>query len=131
MKVSLGDALDGLTKRIVGAAFAVHNGLGHGFVEAVYKKALLRELADCGLEAAAEVPFQVRYKGDPVGSYFADIVVEGQVIIELKACEALGDSHVRQVLNYLHVSGLPTALLFNFAEPRLAIRRVLPRSRHS
>lgn len=130
MKVSLGADLDGLTERIVGAAFAVHNTLGHGFAEMVYKKALLRELRDGGLTASTEVPFQIHYKGDAVGSYFADIVVEQRVIVELKVCEALGQPHLRQVVNYLRVSGLPAGLLFNFAGSSLAIRRVLPPSKH-
>lgn len=125
MRVSLGTALDSLTERIIGAAFAVHNILGHGFAETVYKKALFRELADAGLAAATEVPFQVDYKGDSVGSYYADIVVENVVIVELKACETLGQPHVNQVLNYLKVSNLPVGLLLNFGKPSLEIRRVL------
>ncbi|RJF83406.1 GxxExxY protein [Azospirillum cavernae] len=130
MKVSLGATLDGLTERVVGAALAVHGALGHGFAETVYKKAMLRELADSGLEAANEVPFQVHYRGHLVGTYFADIVVEGRVIVELKVCDALGQAHLRQVVNYLRVSGLPVGLLFNFAAPSLAIRRVLPPPKH-
>lgn len=130
MRVSLGAALDGLTERIVGAAFAVHGALGHGFAEAVYKKALLREFVDVGLAAAGEVPFQVHYKGDSVGSYFADIVVEERIVVELKVCETLGQPHLRQVVNYLQVSGLPAGLLFNFGGPSLAFRRVLPPAKH-
>lgn len=125
MKVSLGADLDRLTERVIGAALAVHAALGHGFAEQVYKKALLRELSDGGLAAATEVPFKVLYKGDAVGSYFADLVVERQVIVELKVCEALVQAHSRQVLNYLRVSGLPIGLLFNFAAPSLTVKRVL------
>lgn len=130
MRVSLGAALDGLTERIVGAAFAVHGALGHGFAEAVYKKALLREFVDVGLAAASEVPFQVHDKGDPVGSYFADIVVEDRIVVELKVCEILSQPHLRQVVNYLRVSGLPAGPLFNFGGPSLAFRRVLPPAKH-
>ncbi len=125
MKVSLGADLDRLTERVIGAAFAVHAALGHGFAEQVYKKALLRELSDVGLAAATEVPFKVLYKGDAVGSYFADLVVERRVIVELKVCEALIQAHSRQVLNYLRASGLPVGLLFNFAGPSLTVKRIL------
>ena len=125
MKVSLGADLDRLTERIIGAAFAVHGALGHGFAEQVYKKAMFRELSDTGLEAATEVPFRVLYKGNTVGSYFADLVVERRVIVELKVCEALIQAHSRQVLNYLRASGLPVGLLFNFAGPSLTVKRVL------
>ncbi|ANC92529.1 GxxExxY protein [Azospirillum humicireducens] len=125
MKVSLGADLDRLTERVIGAAFAVHAVLGHGFAEQVYKKALFRELSDAGLTVATEVPFKVLYKGDPVGSYFADLVVEKRLIVELKVCEALIQAHSRQVLNYLRASGLPVGLLFNFAGPSLTVKRVL------
>ncbi|MBP2230240.1 GxxExxY protein [Azospirillum agricola] len=130
MKVSLGTDLDGLTERVIGAAFAVHGALGHGFAEAVCTKALLRELADDGLQASTEVPFKVHYKDEPVGCYFADLVVEQRVIVELKTCEALIQAHSRQVLNYLRASGLPVGLLRNFASPSLTVRRVLPPARH-
>ncbi|MBP2300461.1 GxxExxY protein [Azospirillum picis] len=125
MRVSLGADLDRLTERVIGAAFAVHTALGHGFAEQVYKKALLRELSDAGLAAATEVPFRVLYKGDAVGSYFADLVVERRVIVELKSCETLIQAHSRRALNCLRVSGPPAGLLFNFAGPGLTVKRVL------
>ncbi len=126
MKASLGPALDGLTERVIGAAFAVHRTLGHGFAESVYKKAMLRECQEIGLNAASEVPFQVLYRGEKVGTYFSDIVVDNQVVVELKVCESIGQPQIRQVVNYLRVSQLPIGLLFNFAEPSLTVRRVLP-----
>lgn len=126
MRVTLDHDLEALTERIIGAAFEVFNTLGHGFVEAVYKKAFLCELRDRGLDAEQEVPFQIGYKGLNVGTYFADIVVARRVIIELKVAEALAQPHKRQVINYLRASGLPVGLLFNFGTPSLTFSRVLP-----
>lgn len=126
MRVSLDSETDALTERIIGAGFEVFNALGHGFVEAVYKKALFCELRERGLDAEQEVPFQIGYKGNNVGTYFADIVVGRRVIVELKVAETLGQPHTRQVINYLRASGMPVGLLFNFGGPSLTFRRVLP-----
>lgn len=126
MRVALDGETDALTERIIGAGFEVFNALGHGFVEAVYKKALLCELRERGIDAEAEVPFQIGYKGNNVGTYFADIVAGRRVIVELKVAEALGQPHTRQVINYLRASGMPVGLLFNFGGPSLTFRRVLP-----
>lgn len=125
MRVAIDPRLEGLTERILGAAFAVSNTLGHGFLEAVYRKALLRQLAIDGLNAVQEAPFRILYCGEDVGQYIADIVVEGAVIVELKAVEALTSAHRAQVLNYVKASGMPVGLLLNFGTPRLEIKRVL------
>ena len=116
---------DDVTNRIIGAAFEVSNILGAGFLEVVYRKALAKELKLRGLDARQEVPFRVVYKGDEVGTYFADLIVENQVVVELKALEVLSPSHVGQVLNYLRASGLKVGLLFNFGRPKVEFRRVL------
>ncbi|GAA4248543.1 GxxExxY protein [Azospirillum formosense] len=126
MRVTLDRDLDALTERIIGAAFEVFNTLGQGFVEAVYKKALLCELRERGLDAEHEVPFQIGYKGSNVGTYFADIVVARRVIVELKVADALAQPHKRQVINCLPASGLPVGLLFNFGGSSLTFSRVLP-----
>jgi GxxExxY protein len=118
--------LEALTERIIGAAFQVSNTLGHGFLESVYRKALVCELKAEGLDAKQEVPFQLSYRGEQIGAYVADLVVENSVIVELKAAEALSAAHRSQVINYLKASGLPLGLLFDFGVPRLEIRRVLP-----
>lgn len=125
MRVAIDPRLEGLTERILGAAFAVSNTLGHGFLEAVYRKALLRQLAIDGLNAVQEAPFRILFCGEDVGQYIADIVVEGAVIVELKAVEALTSAHRAQVLNYVKASGMPVGLLLNFGMPRLEIKRVL------
>ena len=101
---------DPLTERVLGAAFEVSNHLGHGFLEAVYQKALLREIGMAGLHAHKQVGFRVHYKGEMVGWYYADIVVERRVVIELKAVTKLTSTHVGQVLNYLKASNLRTGL---------------------
>lgn len=125
MKISLASDLEQLTQRIIGCAFEVSTALGHGFLESVYKKALIRELERNEIAVAEEVPFKVLYRGVDVGTYFADLVVEGLVIVELKAVEALTDAHKGQVLNYLRASGLRTGLLLNFGKPKVEVRRVL------
>jgi GxxExxY protein len=115
---------DPLTGAVLAAAFEFSRLLGHGFLEAVYQKALLRELALRGIQAEREVTFRIEYKGDAIGVYLADLVVEKTVIVELKAVDALGPSHIGQCLNYLRASGLRTALLINFGRPKLEYKRV-------
>ncbi len=124
-RASLEPALDGLTERVVGAALAVSNGLGHGFLEAVYRNAVFEELRLSGLAVQAEKAFSVHYRGKRVGVYVADLVVADRVIVELKAVAALSDAHTAQLLNYLRVSQLPVGLLMNFGTPRLQWRRVI------
>lgn len=119
-----GDDRDPLTGRILAAAFEVSNILGNGFLEVVYQKALLKELSLAGLFVEREVSYRINYKGDPVGTYIADLVVERSVVVELKAIEALASGHVGQCLNYLRASGLQTALLLNFGKPKLEFKRI-------
>lgn len=126
MKIDLDPRLEELTERIIGCAFAVSTALGHGFLEAVYQKAMVRELAHAGLKCQNEVPFKIHYRGEPIGTYLADLVVENTVILELKAVEALAPSHRGQLLNYLKASRLPVGLLLNFGTPRMEVKRVLP-----
>ena len=115
---------DPLTERVIGAAFEVSNHLGHGFLEPVYQKALMHELVEAGLDAENQVGFRVHYKGVMVGWYYADILVDRRVIIELKAVANLSSAHVGQVLNYLKASNLQIGLLLNFGRPRLEYRRL-------
>ena len=131
MRVALDGETETLTERIIGAGFEVSNTLGHGFLEAVYKKAFIHELQTRCLDVGQEVPFQIDYKGRSVGTYFADLVVESRIIVELKVVEELTQAHTRQVLNYLRASKIPIGLLFNFGAPRLAFRRVLLRQTES
>jgi GxxExxY protein len=112
-----------ITYRINGAVFEVKRELGAGFLEKVYRNALLVELKKSGLNAESEVPIKVQYKGTEVGEYYADIVVENQVIVELKAVESLQKIHEAQLLNYLKATGYKVGLLVNFALPKAEIRR--------
>jgi len=114
MRASLDGELDGLTERIIGAGFAVSNSLGHGFLEAVYRNALVEELRLSGVAVQAEKAFSVHYRDKRVGVYMADIVVADRVILELKAVAGLADAHTAQLLNYLRASQLPVGLLMNF-----------------
>jgi len=116
---------DGLTDRIIGAAFAVSNTLGSGFLEKVYENALAHELRKCGLRANQQKPVEVYYDDIKVGSYAADMVVEDEVIVELKAVTAFDSIHYAQLLNYLKATGLRTGLLLNFGTPKLGIKRVV------
>ena len=117
--------LDSLTERVVGAVFEVSNTLGAGFLEKVYQRALLAELRLRGMRAAGEVSYGVNYKGQVVGEYFADIVVEDVLVLELKCVERLGSEQMAQCLNYLRVSGLKLCLLVNFQRPKVELRRVV------
>ena len=125
MKIRLDESMEKLTERIIGSAFEVLNELGHGCPEAIYQKALSHELTQAGISVEQQVPFKVRYKGVWVGNYYADIVVDKRVIIELKTVEKLVPAHVGQVLNYLRAGNLHVGLLLNFAKPKLEYRRVL------
>jgi GxxExxY protein len=112
-----------LTFRIRSAVFQVNRELGSGFLEKVYENALLIELKNSGLKAEAQVPIKVTYKGHEIGEYFADIVVEDRVIIELKAVESLQKIHEAQLLNYLKATGYKIGLLVNFTYPKAQIKR--------
>ncbi len=105
---------DELTKKIIGCAYKVHNTLGTGFLEKVYENALMIELKNSGLDAKQQVGIPVSYKDIIVGDYYADIIVEDEIILELKAVENLAKIHEVQLVNYLHGTGLEIGLLINF-----------------
>ena len=112
-----------ITYQIRGAVFEVNRILGSGFLEKVYEKALVIELLVRGLRGEGQVPIKVFYKNEVVGEYFADIMVEGQVIIELKAVDQLQKIHEAQLLNYLKATGYKIGLLINFTHPKAEIKR--------
>jgi len=114
-----------LTEKILGAAFKVQNTLGAGFLEKVYENALSIELRKYGLAVENQKPFPVRYEGNVVGDYQADLVVAGKVIVECKAVTALDPVHEAQLLNYLKASGLHIGLLINFGRSKLQYRRLV------
>jgi len=112
-----------LTYLINGAIFEVMRELGAGFLEKIYEKALMVELRNRGLKAESQVPIKVKYKGIEVGEYFADILVEDQVILEIKAVDSLQKIHEAQILNYLKATGMKIGLLVNFKHPKAEIKR--------
>ena len=112
-----------LTRKILGACFEVSNELGCGFVESVYERALLIALADAGLRAQSQVPLNVFFRDKVVGEFYADVVVEDTVLIELKAVKALVPEFLAQVMNYLKATGIEVAFLVNFGQPKLEYRR--------
>ena len=107
------------------AVFEVNKTLGSGFLEKVYESALLIELKERGLKAEAQVPIQVKYKGRIVGDYLADVVVQDQVILELKSVDQLQSIHEAQLLNYLKATGYKVGLLINFTHPKAQIKRLI------
>ena len=113
-----------ITREVIGAFFDVYNELGHGFAEGVYQRALPIALASRGVGVEREVPLRVLFRGEPVGDYRADLVVEQRVIVEVKAVEKLVAAHDAQLLNYLRATGLQLGLLLNFG-PRATFRRLV------
>jgi len=107
---------------VLGSVFEVSNTMGAGFLEKVYQRALLHELRLQGIRAAAEVSFPVAYKGHVVGEYFADILVEDVLVVELKCAERLSNEHTAQCINYLRASGR-TLCLLDFSFPNRLRRR--------
>jgi GxxExxY protein len=116
--------LNPTTEKVIGCAYTFSNTLGAGFLEKVYENALAHELHKCGLKVQQQKPIQVYYDEVIVGEYFADLVVENTVLIELKAVKALDESHQAQCINYLKASGLRVCLLLNFGKSRLEIKRM-------
>ena len=117
--------LNDITYVINGAVFEVNDILGPGFLEKVYENALLVEFKRQGLKAKNQVPIKVTYKGEVVGDYTADLLVEDEVIVELKTAENLDRSHEAQLLNYLKATGLHVGLLVNFKHKKADIKRMV------
>ncbi|MCW3104966.1 MAG: hypothetical protein JWO09_3406 [Bacteroidetes bacterium] len=105
-----------ITDVILASYYNVYNTLGYGFLEKVYENALLLELTEAGLICEKQKPIEVFYKGIKVGSYFADIVVNNKVILELKAAESIAQEHEFQLLNYLRATEMEIGLLLNFGK---------------
>jgi GxxExxY protein len=117
--------LDGITRKIIGCAYTVGNGLGSGFLEKVYENALAHEVRKAGLAVEQQHDIDVWYDGVLVGKYLADLLVEGCVIVEVKTVDGLDDVHYAQCLNYLKATGLQVCLLINFAKPKVEVKRVV------
>ncbi len=117
--------LNALSEEIIGAAFEVSNVLGAGFLEKVYENALNVELNLRGLKTLPQAPLKVFYKNELVGDYIADILIENEIIIEVKAVKEIDTVHFAQCLNYLRITGLKLCLLLNFSKPRVEIKRIV------
>jgi GxxExxY protein len=113
-----------LSEKIIGVFYDVYNELGHGFLESTYAQALLVALEESGLRAAREVPVPVWFRGRKVGQYFADLIVEDLVLLELKAARTLESAHEAQLLHYLRATNVEVGLLLNFGL-RPQFRRLL------
>jgi GxxExxY protein len=104
-----------LTDKIIGVFYDVYNELGHGFLESTYAEALAMVLEESGVTAAREVPLPVWFRGRKIGQYHADVIVEGLVLLELKASRTLEPAHEAQLLHYLRATEVEVGLLLNFA----------------
>ncbi len=118
------DKMSQLTERVIQGAFAVSNTLGCGFLEKVYENALAHELRKAGPRAEQQHGITVYYDGVAVGEYAADLLVEGVLLLELKAVKEFDDIHMAQCLNYLRATNLRLCLLMNFAKPKVEVRRI-------
>lgn len=116
---------DALTHKIIGAAYEVHNTLGAGFLEKVYENALCLELKKHNLEIKQQFPIEVTYKENLVGEFYADILVENRVIVELKAVSKILPIHEVQLVNYLNATKIPIGLLINFGVS-VGVKRKFP-----
>ncbi len=119
-----------ITSRIIKAFFNVYNQLGYGFLENVYQRALLLEMPKWGLECSKNYPIKVYYDGLSIGNYFADIVVEKSVIIEIKAANAICMEHESQLVNYLKATGIEVGLLLNFGPVAQFKRKIFTKDFH-
>lgn len=118
-----------LTERIINCFYKVYNTLGYGFLEKVYENSLLIELRKAGLKAEAQKSIKVHYEGNLVGDYFADIIVEDLIILELKAAEVLVEENELQLINYLKATDKEVGLLFNFGKKPEIRRKIFTNDR--
>ena len=113
-----------INEKIIAAAYTVHNELGFGFLEKVYKNALMIELEKLSFKFKAEAPLKVFYEHSLVGEFFADIILEDKVVVEIKAVSKIDPAHEAQLVNYLKASGISVGLLINFGKSVEVKRRV-------
>lgn len=113
-----------LTEQVILMFYKVYNALGYGFLEKVYENAMFHELTLAGLQVKRQQPITVFYDGVEVGSYYADLIVEGLVIVELKAAESICEEHECQLINYLKATDMEVGLLLNFGKKPQVKRKV-------
>jgi GxxExxY protein len=114
-----------LSYKLIGLAMRVHSGLGHGFLEKVYERALMILLRRENIESAQQAPITVTFEGEAVGDYYADILVENKIILEIKSAEKIIDAHRAQALHYLKATGLRLAIILNFGKEKLEYERMV------
>ena len=114
-----------LSYKIVGIAMRVHSKLGYGFLEKVYENALMVLFRREGIEAKQQVPITVYFEEEVVGNYYADILVQDKVILEIKSVENIIDAHIAQTLHYLKATGLRLAIILNFSKEKLEYKRIV------
>ena len=116
---------DSITELVIGCAYKVANQLGYGFLEKIYENALRIELNQAGVDVEQQIPIKVEYSGEIVGDFIADLLVENELIVELKAIKNLEDIHLAQCLNYLKATDKKIGLLVNFGNNSVQVKRVL------
>ncbi len=114
-----------VTQKIIGCAYTVANTLGSGFLEKVYENALAHEVSKSEMEVKQQFGVNVYYDGIIAGEYVADLLVENEVLVELKSVKALDNVHMAQCMNYLKATGLKVCLLINFGTPRIEVKRIV------
>lgn len=117
-----------ITERVIGVFFGVYDDLGAGFLESVYQNAMAIALREAGLKVEQQFPLTVSFRGETVGEFRADLLVENVVVLELKAVAQLTSAHEVQLVNYLKATGAPVGLLLNFGRSAQFKRRVLSQS---
>ena len=118
-----------ITDKILSAFYTVYNNLGYGFLEKVYENALRIEIENLGFEVIQQKPITVLYANQVVGEYYADLLVDGLVLVEIKAAKTLLDQHEAQLLNYLKATTYEVGLLLNFGPKQQVKRRAFENSR--
>ena len=119
-----------LTKKLIKVFYDVYNELGYGFLEKVYQNAMYYELKDLGYNVEAQRQITVFYKDIEVGKYYADLIIDDKIVIELKAAKALVVEHEAQLLNYLKATDIEVGLLFNFGKKPEFIRKIFETARY-
>ena len=119
--------LNQLIETVIGCSYQVMNELGTGCLESVYEKALQVALAQSDIRAERQVPIKVMFRQTVVGEFYADLLIEKTLILELKTVDELAPEHQAQAINYLNATGIPAALLINFGNRKVEVKRLLNR----
>lgn len=118
---------DPVSEKVIGCAMKIHRELGFGFLESVFHRAMEIELAETGVCFESEKRMNVFYRDKIVGHFVADLIIEGRLVVELKAVEAMAKAHEVQLVNYLTAANIPSGLLLNFGAESLGVRRKFKR----